>query len=65
MMLELGVSQCAGDNCKTIVNATQMIVWDMGKRHVFEAVASGGAGDVLFTMNLAQQQSDAFMCSRV
>ena len=33
------------------VNATEMCVWDFDKRNAFEAVASGGAGDLLFTMN--------------
>ena len=42
-----------------------MYVWDIGKRNVFEAVVSGGAGDLLFTMNLVQQKRDVFMCPMV
>ena len=53
-MLSLNVSRCAGDIGKTNANTMKMNVWDMGKRNVFEAVASRGAGDLLFTMNLAQ-----------
>ena len=53
VMLSLDVSRCAGDIDKTLVHTTKMYVWDMGKRDIFEAVASGGAGDLLFTMNLA------------
>ena len=57
MMLSLGVSRCAGDiDKKNNVDTTKMYVWDIGKSSVFEAVASGGAGDVLFTMNQAQQK---------
>ena len=40
-----------------------MSVWDMGKRSVFQAVVSGGVGDLLFTMNLVQQANEYFMCS--
>ena len=61
-MLSLNVFLCAGDIGKTIVNTTKINVWDMATRNVFEAVASGGGGDLLFTMNLAQQRSDVFMC---
>ena len=46
VMLSVGVSRCAGDIDKTNVNTTNMYVWDMGKRNVFEAVDSGGAGDL-------------------
>ena len=41
---------------KTNVNTTKMYVWDIGKRNVFEAVASGGAGDLLFTINFVEQK---------
>ena len=54
-----------GTLSKPNVNTTKKFVWDMGKRNVFEAVASGGAGDLLFTMNLAHNQTDVFMCSMV
>ena len=64
VMLSIDVSRCVGDIGKTNVNTTNTF-WDMGKHNVFEAVASGGAGDLLFTMNLAQQKSDAFMCVMV
>ena len=57
MMLSLGVSRCAGDISKTNAGTTDMNVWDMYKRNAFEAIASGSAGDLLFSMNLAQQQS--------
>ena len=42
-----------------------MGVWGMGKRSVFEAVVSGGAGDLLFTMNLVQQKREVLLCSTV
>ena len=58
VMFLLDVFRCAGDICKTHENTTNMSVWDMGKRNVFEAVSSGGAGDLLFTMNLVQTTSD-------
>ena len=51
VMLSLDISRCAGDIGNTNVNTTKMRVWDMGKRNSFEAVASGGAGDLLLTMN--------------
>ena len=53
VMLSLDVVRCAGDMVKTNVNTTKMNVWDTGNREVFEAVASGGAGNLLLTMNLA------------
>ena len=43
--------QFVRDIDKTNVDATNMYVCDMGKRNVFEAVASGGAGDLRFTKN--------------
>ena len=58
VMLSIDVSRCAGDFGKTNVNAMKRSVWDMSKRNVFEAVASGGAGDLLFTMNSAHNKSD-------
>ena len=61
VMLSLDVSRCAGDICKINVHATNMSVWDIGKRHVFEAVASGGAGDLLLTMNVVQHKSEVLM----
>ena len=63
VMFSLGVSRCAGDIGKTNVNTTNMIVWEMGKRNVFGAVASGGAGNLLLTMNLVQTKCVFFMCS--
>ena len=51
-MFSLDVFQCVGDIGKTNVNTMKMSVWDIGKRNVFEAVVSGGAGDLLFTMSL-------------
>ena len=53
------------DISKTNANTTTMNVWDMDKRSVFETVASGGAGDLVFTMNLAQQKNEVLMCSMV
>ena len=61
VMLSLGVSRCAGDIGKTHVNATHICVWGIHKRNVFEAVASGGAGDFLFTMNLYHTESEVLM----
>ena len=46
VMLSLDVSRWAGDIGYTNVYTTNMSV----KRNVFEAVASGGGGDLLFTM---------------
>ena len=57
VMVSLDVSRCVGDIGKTNVSTTKMFVWDMGKRKVFEAVASGGVGDLLFT------KSHVCMCS--
>ena len=65
VMLSLDVYLRAGDIGKTHVHTTKCIVWDMGERHVFEAVASGGAGDLLLTMSLANTKGDVFMCSMV
>ena len=65
LMLSHDVSRCAGDMCKTNVNSTNISVWDMGKRNVFEAAASGGAGDLLFMIHLAQTKSAVFICSMV
>ena len=42
-----------------------MSVCGIGKRHVFEAVASCGAGDVRYAMNMAQQKSEVLMSSMV
>ena len=61
VMLSIDVFRCAGDIGKTNVHTTNKCVWDMRRRNVFAAVASGCAGDLLFTMNLAQQQSAFFM----
>ena len=64
VMLLLDVSRCAGDIDKTKCKHDEHWFWDIGKRHVFEAVASGGAGDQLFTMNLVQTKKGAvLMCS--
>ena len=52
MMRSLDVSRCAGDIGKPFVNSTQMHVCGIGKRNVFEVVASAGAGDLRFAMNL-------------
>ena len=60
MMLSLNISPCAEDIDKTNVNTTRINVWDMRKRNVFEAVASGGAGDLLFTMNRIQKTKRSF-----
>ena len=65
VMLSLDVSRCAGDIGKTNTNTMEMSVWDMGKRHVFEAVASGGAGNLLFTMNVVQIKSGLLIYSIV
>ena len=52
VMLSFDVFRFAGDMGNANVDTTKMSVWDMGKRHVFEAVASGGAGDLQLTMDL-------------
>ena len=54
VMLSLAFLDVLGTSRKPNVNTTNKCVWDMGGRNVFEAVASGGAGVLLFTMNLAQ-----------
>ena len=54
-MCSLDVSRCAGDIGKTSVNTMNMCVCGIGKRSVFEVVASAGAGDLRFAMNLAQK----------
>ena len=61
VMLSLDVSRCAGHIDQTDGDTTQIYVWDMGKQHVFEADASGGAGDLMFTMRFAQQETEVLM----
>ena len=56
MMFSLDACRCVGDIGKTNVNISKMIVWDIGKSNVFEAVASGGAGGLVLTMNVAQRK---------
>ena len=51
VMRSLGFVRCAGDMGKPSVNETKMRVCGIGKRNVFEDVASGGAGDLRFAMN--------------
>ena len=65
VMLSLDASRCARDIDKTSASTTKKCVWDIGRRNVFQAAASGGAGDLLFTMNLAQRKSEVFMFSVV
>ena len=65
VMLSPGVSRCAGDIGKTHVNAMHVCTRDIGKRDIFEAVASGGAGDLLFTMTVVQTQCEVVMCLTV
>ena len=43
VMRSLDVSRCAGDISKPNVNAMKMRVCGIGKRNVFEVVASAGA----------------------
>ena len=52
VMRSFDVFRCAGDIGKTSVNSTNMRVCGIGKRNVFEVVASAGAGDLRFAMNL-------------
>ena len=52
VMLLLDVSRCAGDIGNTNVNTKKMNVWDVGKHGAFEAVALGGAGLLLLTMDV-------------
>ena len=69
-MRSLDVSLCAGDIGKTSVNSMKMSVCGIGKRNVFEVVASAGAGDIRFAMNLWLKQKWSFdvfdyqMCDR-
>ena len=65
MMQSLDVSRCAGDIGKTSVNSTKMSVRGIGKRSVFEVVASGGAGDLRFAMILVQTKNEVLMSSMV
>ena len=66
VMLSLDVSRCVGGIDKTYyLNTKSISVWDMCKRNVFGAVASGCAGDILFTINLVRNTSEVFMCSMV
>ena len=65
VMLSLDVSQCVGGIGETNVNTTKTSICGNGKRHVFDAGASGGAGDLFFTMTLGQARSQVFMCSTV
>ena len=55
MMHSLGVCRCAGDIGKTSVNVMKMYVCGIGKRSVFEVVASACAGDLRFAMDLVQK----------
>ena len=64
-MRSFDVSRCAGDIGKPSVNSTKKRVCGIGRRNIFETVASGGAGDLLFAMNLAQTKSIVFMSSVV
>ena len=50
---------------QTCVNSTNMRVCGIGKRSVFEVVASAGADDLRFAMNLAQTKSQVLMSSMV
>ena len=50
MMRSLDVSRRAGDIGKPCVNTTKTRVCGIGKRNVFEVVASCNAGDVRFVM---------------
>ena len=65
VMLSLDVSRCARGIDQTNVTTTNKCVWDLSKRNVFETVASCGAGDLLFTIHLAQRQSAVCLCSMV
>ena len=55
LMLSLGVSRRAGRMCKTNENTHNINACGIGMYNVFEARPFGGVGDLLFTMNLAQQ----------
>ena len=65
MMRSLDVSQCAGDVGKPSVNTRKMCVCGIGKRNIFEAVASCGAGDVRFPIIRAQTENEVLMSSMV
>ena len=65
MMRSLNVSRCARDIGKHIVDTPKISVCDTRRLKVFEIVALGSAGDLLFAMNLIQKQCVFFMCSIV
>ena len=60
-MHSLDVFRCAGDLGKPDVNTTKMHVRGIGKRDVFEVVASGGAGVLRFAMNSEQDKSQVLV----
>jgi hypothetical protein len=64
-MHSLDVSRCDEDIGKSSVNSTKMRICGSGKSSAFEVVASAGAGDVRFAMNLVQTESEVLMSSMV
>ena len=65
MTCSFDVSRCAGGIGNTSVNTMKMCVCGIGKRSVFEVVASAGACDLRFAMNLDQTKSEVLMSSMV
>ena len=65
VMRSVDVSRCAGDIGKPSVNSTKRRVCGIGRRNVFEAVASRGVGDLRFAMNLVQTKGEVLMSSMV
>ena len=63
VMHSLDVFRSAGGIGKPNVDTTNIRFCGIGKRRVFEAVASGGAGDLRFAMNPAQTESEVSMSS--
>ena len=56
VMRLLDVSRCAGDIGKPSAHTMKMRVCGIDKLNVFEAVASCGAGDIRFAMNVVQNK---------
>ena len=60
-MLSLGVSRCAGRIGKANGKTHEINACGIGICNVLEACRSGGAGDLRFTMNLAQTLSQVLV----
>ena len=65
MMLSFGVSRCAGHIDKPKWKTHEINACGIGTCNVLEAFRSGGPGDLRFTMNSEQQQSQVLLCVEV